>query len=155
MSAGSVPTVRILLPEDKHEILRSARVHAATAIEDLVELEMHSWVAPWRGEALDHYLATGWSFGAFTDDGHLAAFALAQPIMFFRSHAQTVWIEYLQHVDDASGTAILDTVFGWAKDKHFQCVLVDDRPETRALFRCRSGARALQSAMFELRSARF
>ena len=48
-----------------------------------IEKEMLSWHAPWRREALSHYLPQGWSF-VKKKDGKIIGYVMAQPILFFQ-----------------------------------------------------------------------
>jgi hypothetical protein len=113
--------VRILMPSDKEALMDFAKGQLAARIEDPMEREMQSWSARWRGEALDHYLALGWSFGAFVE-AKLCGFSLGQPLLFFRGLTQTLWVEHLEG-DEKTKDALLECTFRWARDKHFQCVL--------------------------------
>lgn len=110
---------------------------------------MSSWNARWRGESLDHYLPQGWSFGAFAPAGHLKGFVLAQPILFHRGLTQTLWIECVEAEDQDVARALVDTVSKWARDKHFQCVLLEDFGVELP------GARVTNETLIELRTAKF
>src|ERR1044072_1755886 len=103
--------VRILLPEHKDAVLRFARTRLERNIADEMEREMQSWTARWRGEALDHYLSMGWSYGAFNQDGELTGFLIAQPFLFHRGLTQTLWVEHFEYADEQSGQTLLDTAY--------------------------------------------
>lgn len=120
-----------------------------------MEAEMHSWSARWRQEALDHYVKQGWSFGRFTNDGQLAGFLLAQPYLFHRGLTQTLWIEHLEADTPEIARQLLETAFAWARDKHFQCVLIEDSTANREAAASFSTRTHPVEAVLELRSARF
>lgn len=121
--------LRILLPEFKDAVIAYAKGRLAALEKDPMELEMKSWSARWRGEALDHYLKLGWSFGLFEGD-KLRGFILGQPFLFHRGLTQTLWIEHLEADDDSISATLLDCASKWARDKHFQCVLLEDGPNS-------------------------
>jgi hypothetical protein len=147
--------VRILLPDHKDSVLAcaKARLAAARPQDDPMALEMSSWNARWRPEALDHYLPMGWSYGVFDDDARtLTGFLLAQPLIHHRGPVQTLWVEEVVG-DDAVTGLLFDTVYRWARDKHFQCVLLEARPEWP--WREWKQAHAAELPLIEWRSARF
>jgi hypothetical protein len=86
---------------------------------DEMEKEFASWNAPWRREALNHYLPQGWSFIKKVD-GEVVSYVLCQPILFFQSWTQTLWVEHVSAIDTKSGLEMLEIAFRWAKDKHLQ-----------------------------------
>lgn len=94
----------------------------AQSLDDAMELEMASWTAPWRAESLDHYLKLGWCFGAHraNNASDLLGFALAQPVLFFRGHTQSVWVEAIVGETDEARRALLEALYKWARDKHMQ-----------------------------------
>lgn len=145
--------IRILLPAHKDDLLAFAK----TQIEepDEMEREMHAWTARWRGEALDHYLPQGWSFGAFDGGEKIQGFLLAQPYLFHRGLTQTLWVEQFNFANLNVAHALLDTAYRWARDKHFQCVLIEERPEIQSLLRDWRQAHPVEQTLVELRSARF
>jgi hypothetical protein len=140
----------LLLPAHRDAVLVFARAVAATPGHDEMELEMQSWSARWRPEALDHYLPQGWSFGAF-ERGELKGFILTQPYLFHRGLTQTLWVEELLAVDEATEKMLLDTVYAWARDKHFQCVLIEDRAVARSM----ACQHLVDTPLIEIRSSKF
>ena len=111
--------LRILRFEDGEAILAFERERLDQTLDDPMERELASWSAPWRQEALNHYLATGWSLGAFAGD-RLVGYLLAQPLLFFNGLTQTLWVERLAAVEAAVGHALAEASWRWAKDKHLQ-----------------------------------
>lgn len=147
--------VRILLPQHKEAVLAYARQALEWRIKDPMELEMESWGARWRGEALDHYAPMGWSFAAFDGEQKVIGFILAQPFLFLRGLTQTLWVEYLSASQPAVGQALLDTAHRWARDKHFQCVLLEETPAIADLVREWKQRHPIATPFIELRSAKF
>ena len=65
---------------------------------DRDQCQFLSWQAPWRKESLEHYLSLGWSFLLRSEkEGALLGYYLAQPLLFYRSQTQSLWVEYLQY----------------------------------------------------------
>ena len=144
--------LRLLLPSDKEAIMTLAKRHLAVEIKDDMEREMQSWTARWRAEALDRYLDLKWSFGAFRD-GQLTGFVLAQPLVFFRGLTQTLWIEDLQAVDEATRTELFQCASGWARDKHFQCVLLEKSEHSEVL--TQGPKQGAKPELIEFKTARY
>ena len=75
---------RILLPATiAMLVLDYAKRHLAANVSDAMEREMQAWDARWRAEALDHYLALGWSFGIFRGAALERLCRSASPCCFF------------------------------------------------------------------------
>ncbi len=146
--------IRILLPTDEDAITKFARELLHQAISDEMDVEMQTWVARWRPEALAYYLPQGWCFGAF-QNGKLCGFLLGQPLLFFRGLTQTYWIEELVFTDDEIGRLLLDTAYKWAKDKHLQCVLIEGNQIRARLVEDWNQAHQSDEPMIEIRSSRF
>jgi hypothetical protein len=146
--------LRILLTQHKDELLACAKQYLARKVSDPMESEMQSWSARWRGEALDHYLSLGWSFGAFKDDKPYA-FLLAQPYLFHRGLTQTLWVEHILFDDIETARALLDTAYRWARDKHFQCVLLETPPGLEAMLHDWQKSHRVETPLVELRTAKF
>ena len=147
--------IRILLPQDKESILTLGRARFASGGgADPIELEMAAWNARWRGEALDHYLPQGWSFGIFESD-QLHGAILAQPYLFHRGLTQTLWVEDILAPTAEIAHALLETAYRWARDKHFQCVLAEDLKDFHGGLAGWPRARTLKAPLLELPSARY
>lgn len=163
--------LKILQPEHKDAILtfargrltRSSHIAEDATPEDPMEIEMKSWSARWRAEALDHYLRLGWSFGSFEipagavakAEPWLNGFLLAQPYLFHRGLTQTLWIESLECERPDIAKDLLDTVYRWARDKHFQCVLIESGPAIDEILTQWAPRVHATDPVLELRSARF
>lgn len=147
--------IRILLPAHNEAILAYAKSRLMARDGEGMEAEMKSWTARWRQEALDHYVKQGWSFGRFDGEGQLNGFLLAQPYLFHRGLTQTLWIEHLEADSPEIAQQLLTTAYAWARDKHFQCVLIEDSTANRQAATAFSTRLHPAEAVLELRSARF
>jgi hypothetical protein len=93
--------------------------------KDENETRLLLWHVPWRKEALEHYLKSGWSFIA-RDGGKPVGFYLAQPFLFFRGQTQTLWIEHIEGLNQAVSDSLLEIATKVAREKHLQRVLTTD-----------------------------
>jgi hypothetical protein len=116
--------LRILQPADKEAVMEFGKRQLAAHVQDPAELQIQSWNARWRPEALDHYLGLGWSFGAYQNAG-LIGFVLGQPLLFFRGLTQTLWLETIEAANPQVHAQLLDCAQRWARDKHLQCALME------------------------------
>jgi hypothetical protein len=116
---------RVLLLGDIEMLLAFERQRLEETVGDDMEREMQSWSARWRPEALEHYLKLGWSYGVFEAE-RLRGYILAQPYLFHRGLTQTLWVEHVAADAKEVTDLLVDTVYRWARDKHFQVVLLDD-----------------------------
>ncbi len=148
------PQVRILLPTDHVQIVAFSKARLQARVGHAMEAELQSWSAPWRQESLEHYLPQGWSFAAIAEDGQIVAYALAQPVLFFRGLTQTLWVEHFEFATPEAGLQVMDTLYRWARDKHLQCVLVDNSEDNRACLKDWPQATAIQMDKIEIRSSR-
>lgn len=87
-----------------------------------MERMMAMWKVRWRKEAISHYFNTGWSFVA-NRGGQLSGYFMAQPIIHFRGHTQTVWVEHLEGTDQPVTQGLIEIVTKVAREKHMQRVL--------------------------------
>lgn len=117
-----MPDLVVLQPQHKEQIVDLEKSFLGDV--DDIRSQMKMWDARWRSEALDHYLNLGWSFGHFEND-QLKAYVLAQPFVFFKGWTQTLWVEWLSGVDQDSRLSMVDTVYRWARDKHFQALVFE------------------------------
>lgn len=83
------------------------------------------WSVRWRKEALEHYLKLGWSFIARENDV-IAGFFLAQPLLFFRGHTQSLWVEHIEARDSQVTRELIDVAVRVAREKHLQSVLFSE-----------------------------
>lgn len=115
--------MKVLGPQNEEEVLHFERVLLNNSPGDEIEKEMASWKARWRKESLEHYLKLGWSFGIWDSDGKLEAYLLGQPLIFFQSYTQTLWVEHISVKNQESLGTLVEVAYRWARDKHFQRVL--------------------------------
>lgn len=115
--------MKVLGPQNQEEILLFERTLLNESPGDEIEKEMASWKARWRQESLEHYLKLGWSFGIWDSNGKLEAYLLGQPLLFFQSYTQTLWVEYMSVREQESLRSLVEIAYRWARDKHFQRVL--------------------------------
>jgi hypothetical protein len=110
--------IKILTAENLEEILN---FEMAKLPGEGIEREISSWHAPWRKEALEHYIPRGWSF-AKRVDGKVVGYVIAQPLLFFKSWTQVLWVEHVSAETEAIGVEMIMIAYRWAKDKHLQKV---------------------------------
>ena len=117
--------------------------------KDKERCQLLSWEAPWRKESLEYYFSLGWSFllrsssssdsspSSLSDSSlssssskhqpkqkqKLVGYYLAQPLLFYRSRTQSLWVEYMQFKDSSVQKALCQLAIQSAKDKHLQEVL--------------------------------
>lgn len=87
------------------------------------EQEMKSWSAPWRKEALEHYLPQGWSF-VIREGKELSGYILCQPFLFFHGWTQSLWVEHVSAKNEDVGRELLELAYKWSRDKHLQKVIL-------------------------------
>lgn len=90
------------------------------------------WSAPWREESLNHYLPQGWCLGAYQND-ELCGYLLAQPILFWMSNTQTLWVETVSGATPEIEDQLLQASIGWSKDKHLQRVVMRNHNKGQAI----------------------
>ena len=95
---------------------------------DEMQVEMASWNASWRKEALEFYLPTGWCLGIFSDS-QLKGYFLAQPFLFINGNTQTLWVETLLTSAENIAEELIQTAIGLAREKHLQRVVFPADPK--------------------------
>lgn len=145
---------RILLETDQESITAFEKDRLNQSVSDPIEREMKSWDSRWRKEALEHYLPQGWSFGVF-ENGRLAGYFIGQPYIFHRGLTQTLWIEHLSFNSSVVAKVLLDVAHKWARDKHLQAVLLENRPEYSFVIEEFPKVVVDRQGLLELRSAKF
>lgn len=115
---------RILQASDLEQIYQLEKTQSQTGPDDF-QAEILSWSAPWRQEALSHYLPMGWSFGLFEND-LIKAYALAQPQLFVHGLTQNLWVEHLFYNTEEEAQALLDLLYRTCREKHFQTLRLKD-----------------------------
>lgn len=115
--------IQILDSADVDSIRKLEIKKLEASVPDEMEREMLSWNAPWREESLQHYLATGWSVGLFSEQGELKAYFLAQPFLFFKGLTQVLWVEHFSYNTESEFEVLKDTVTRYSREKHLQSVM--------------------------------
>ena len=121
---------RVIQIQDLPEILDFENRKLQGLIPDEMERTLHSWNARWRKEALEHYLALGWSFLArdqekpspHSDEGLLVGYFIAQPLLFLDGQTQSLWIEHLQYASLQARDELCELGYKLSREKHFQKV---------------------------------
>ena len=117
----------ILGLKDLEHIIDYENAELQKTVEDDMEREMASWHAPWRKEALEHYLPLGWSFGIWetpNENPILHGYFLAQPQLFVRSLTQSLWLEHLSFNTEDVGKQLVDIAYRFSREKHLQALLI-------------------------------
>lgn len=115
--------IKVMTPDNLEEVLQFEMDRLEG---DPLDREITSWHAPWRREALAHYLPLGWSF-LKKKDGKILGYVICQPLLFFQGWTQNLWIEHVSAVDHATGVEMLEIAYRWAKDKHLQKVFFKEQ----------------------------
>ena len=112
---------KVLTIQNLEEILKleEARIAHFNEIEKMTV----AWKAPWRKEALEHYLKTGWCIGLLNNQNQIEGYFLAQPVLFMESYTQSLWIEYISYKNLDMFLALADFAYKYGRDKHLQRVL--------------------------------
>ena len=95
---------------------------------DQMDAMMKLWDSSYRQESLEHYFKLGWSFVAL-QNGQLKGFFLGQPILFFMTKTQTLWVECILADDLKIQSELTDIAVKLSKDKHFQNVILPEEVE--------------------------
>ncbi len=111
--------LRALRPEDK--LLVQAFELKSSEVANNPLAFMDNWSAPWREESLDFYLNLGWSMGHFEQDA-VKGYILVQPMLFFKGHTQSLWVETIRTNSELIFATLLEAVVRIAKEKHLQQV---------------------------------
>jgi len=110
--------IKIMTPEDMDHVFTFEMMRLPG---QGIDHEMKAWHAHWRREALEHYSKLGWSF-LQRRDGKVSGYILCQPVLFFQSWTQTLWLEHVGAVDEKLGEELIEIAYRWARDKHLQKV---------------------------------
>jgi hypothetical protein len=125
---------RVIQVQDLNEILDFENKKLQESIPDEMARTLHSWNVRWRKEALEHYLASGWSFLArdpdklseFSDEGLLVGYFIAQPLLFLDGQTQSLWVEHLQYASLQARDELCELAYRLSREKHFQKVYFPD-----------------------------
>ncbi len=118
---------RIAQLADVDNVFEFAEERLKQSIPDDMERMIKIWESRFRKEALNHYLNSGWSFVAYTQEGNkevLNGFFLGQPLLFFEGHTQTLWIEDVQANNSKIKDELVEIAYKLSRDKHLQRVIL-------------------------------
>lgn len=115
--------LKVLHLENKPALIHLEQSLLESSELNEIERELQGWNAPWREEALNHYLPLGWSFGIWGEGHHLKGYLLAQPFLFFQGLSQVLWVEHLAFKDEETAHKLVEIAYRWSRDKHLQKVL--------------------------------
>ena len=121
---------RVVQIQDLQEILDFENKKLQELIPDEMERTLHSWNVRWRKEALEHYFSLGWSFlardqdktSAYSEEGLLAGYFIAQPLLFLSGETQSLWVEHLQYASLQARDELCELAYKLSREKHFQKV---------------------------------
>lgn len=121
---------RVVQIQDLPEILDFEDRKLVEMIPDEMERTLHSWNVRWRKESLEHYFPLGWSFlvrdqekrSEYSDEGLLAGYFLAQPLLFLDGQTQSLWVEHLQYASLQARDELCELAYKLSREKHFQKV---------------------------------
>lgn len=120
---------RTLQLEDLNDLLEYENKKLADSPLSPEEKTLSSWSARWRQESLQHYLRLGWSFVAkvktedpINDEGTLAGYFIAQPLLFLDGQTQSLWIEHISFSNLKVRDELCELVYRLCREKHLQKV---------------------------------
>ncbi len=130
--------LRVIQTADLEEIIQFEQVKLRETVSDEFEREMKSWNSRWRQESLNHYLPMGWSFlardrnlpSSFSKEGLLVGYFIAQPLLFFDGHTQSLWVEHMQYNTLQARDELCELAYKLSREKHFQKVFF---PESQSV----------------------
>ncbi len=130
--------LRVIQTADLDEIVDFEKTKLRETVADEMERELLSWNARWRAESLNHYVPMGWCFlardrnltSAFSKEGQLIGYFLAQPLLFFDGHTQSLWIEHMQYTTLQARDELCELAYKLSREKHFQKVFF---PESQSV----------------------
>lgn len=134
-------SLRVIIPAEVEEIYDFDYRKLTEFIPDEIERDLASWNARWRKESLEHHIPLGWSYlardpsqaSAFSSEGLLQGYFIAQPLLFFEGHTQSLWVEHLQFASLQARDELCELAMKLAREKHFQRVYF---PKVSAIMNC-------------------
>ncbi|MGZ3769256.1 MAG: hypothetical protein ACXVCP_06425 [Bdellovibrio sp.] len=114
---------RVIQSEDLQEILDLENKKLQELYPDELERTMAGWNSKFRVEALNHYIALGWSFLARDKDTNkLMGYFIAQPLLFLDGQTQTLWVEHVQYCSLQARDELCELAYKLGREKHLQRV---------------------------------
>lgn len=128
--------LRVVQVSEIDEIIDFEQKKLRDIVPDENERMIQSWHARWRKEALEHYLALGWSFLArdrsqpspFSEEGLLVGYFIAQPLLFLEGQTQSLWVEHIQYTSLQVRDSLCELAYKLSREKHFQKVYFPSSP---------------------------
>lgn len=122
--------LRVIQTNEIDEILEFENKKLKEQFPGDMEAMLQSWHAKWRKESLEHHFTAGWSFlardkdreSAFSSEGELVGYFIAQPLLFFDGQTQSLWVEHFQFSTLQARDELCDLAYRLAREKHFQRV---------------------------------
>ena len=113
---------RIVQADDLQDILDLENRKLQESFPDEMERMMAGWNSKFRLEALNHYIALGWSFLARDEEDKLMGYFIAQPLLFLDGHTQSLWVEHVQHCSLQARDELCELAYKLGREKHLQRV---------------------------------
>lgn len=113
---------KIIQPEDIDSLLQLEELKLTESYLNEEERLFASWNSRARKESLEHYAKLGWSFKVLNQEEKLVGFILAQPLLFFAGHTQSLWVEHLCSFSVKAHEFLIDVIYRLAREKHLQGV---------------------------------
>jgi len=118
---------RVIQADDLQDILDLESRKLQETYPDEMERMMAGWNSKFRIEALNHYLALGWSFLARDDESNkLMGYFIAQPLLFLDGQTQSLWVEHVQYVSLQARDELCELAYKLGREKHLQRVYFPD-----------------------------
>ncbi|WP_374076877.1 hypothetical protein [Bdellovibrio bacteriovorus] len=114
---------RVIQADDLQDILDLENKKLQETYPDEMERMMAGWNSKFRVEALNHYIALGWSFLARDQESNkLMGYFIAQPLLFLDGHTQSLWVEHVQHCSLQARDELCELAYKLGREKHLQRV---------------------------------
>lgn len=114
---------KVILADDLQEILDLENKKLQESHPDEMERMIAGWNSKFRVEALNHYIALGWSFLARDSETHkLMGYFIAQPLLFLDAQTQSLWVEHVQHCSLQARDELCELAYKLGREKHLQRV---------------------------------
>lgn len=114
---------RVIQAEDLESLQKMEEKKLTEQYTDEMERMMAVWNSKFRIEALNHYIALGWSFLAHDKQTkELQGYFIAQPLLFFDGQTQTLWVEHVQFVSETVRDGLCELAYKLGREKHLQRV---------------------------------
>lgn len=114
---------QVIQASDLQEILDLENKKLQETHPDEMERMIATWNSKFRIEALNHYISLGWSFLSRDETTkELVGYFIAQPLLFFDGHTQSLWVEHVQTQTDKARNELCELAYRLGREKNFQRV---------------------------------